>query len=198
MKTRNKGKEIRKMLSNGNSYGDITRKVGVAASTVAYHARQLGITKKPGGNRYNWPKIQNHIDNDKSYESCIKLFGITSSAMRYAIKYGLLNIPDEKLPARGNNGIIKKPMCEILVEDSAFSCNSKFKKRLVEEGVLNYHCYNKSCMLHSMNTMVWCGEPIVLHLDHINGIRNDNRKKNLRFLCPNCHSQTTTYCGRNK
>jgi hypothetical protein len=35
-------------------------------------------------------------------------------------------------------------------------------------------------------------------LDHINGIRNDHRISNLRFLCPNCDSQTSTFCGKNK
>jgi 5-methylcytosine-specific restriction endonuclease McrA len=34
-------------------------------------------------------------------------------------------------------------------------------------------------------------------LDHINGIPNDNRIENLRFLCPNCNSQTDTFAGRN-
>lgn len=42
----------------------------------------------------------------------------------------------------------------------------------------------------------WRGEPLVLHLDHVNGINNDNRLENLRLLCPNCHSQTATYCNR--
>ena len=41
----------------------------------------------------------------------------------------------------------------------------------------------------------WNNKPIILHLDHINGINNDNRLENLRFLCPNCHSQTDTYCS---
>lgn len=43
----------------------------------------------------------------------------------------------------------------------------------------------------------WKGKPLVLRMDHINGKRNDHRTDNLRFLCPNCDSQTITYCGRN-
>ena len=34
--------------------------------------------------------------------------------------------------------------------------------------------------------------------DHLNGINNDNRLPNLRFLCPNCHSQTPTYGNRRR
>lgn len=43
----------------------------------------------------------------------------------------------------------------------------------------------------------WNNNNIVLHLDHINGIKTDNRLQNLRLLCPNCDSQMNTYRGRN-
>lgn len=42
------------------------------------------------------------------------------------------------------------------------------------------------------------GKPINLTIDHINGVSDDNRVTNLRWLCPNCHSQTPTYTGKNK
>lgn len=43
----------------------------------------------------------------------------------------------------------------------------------------------------------WCGSPLVLHVDHIDGNPNDSRPTNVRFLCPNCHSQTPTWAVRN-
>lgn len=51
------------------------------------------------------------------------------------------------------------------------------------------HCY--SCNLGTE----WNGKKIKLHIDHINGDSSDNQLKNLQILCPNCHSQTETYCG---
>lgn len=80
---------------------------------------------------------------------------------------------------------------EILVKNSSYTNRVRLKERLIKEKYLDYKC--SICSISSWNNM-----PISLQLDHINGINDDNRIENLRLLCPNCHSQTATYAGKNK
>jgi predicted RNA-binding Zn-ribbon protein involved in translation (DUF1610 family) len=67
------------------------------------------------------------------------------------------------------------------------------KSRLRKQLLIPYRC--TSCGISDE----WNGKKITLELDHINGVRIDHRLENLRWMCPNCHSQTETYCrGRQR
>lgn len=88
------------------------------------------------------------------------------------------------------NALASVPTRELLVVGSARN-NQTLKKRILSEGLIKNEC--KVCG----NIGEWNGGVLVLQLDHINGNNSDNRMENLRFLCPNCHSQTATYGGRN-
>jgi hypothetical protein len=85
----------------------------------------------------------------------------------------------------------KYPIEDILVENSTYTNTHKLKKRLIDEGLKIYEC--EECGIEN-----WNDKPISLHLDHKNGDNLDNRLENLRILCPNCHSQTSTYCKSTK
>ena len=68
---------------------------------------------------------------------------------------------------------------------------SHLLRRAVIEAGVPYRC--AGCDIEPL----WRGMPLVLHVDHINGDFADCRLPNVRFLCPNCHSQSQTYAGRN-
>ncbi len=81
---------------------------------------------------------------------------------------------------------------EDLFRKNSNSARISAKRRIIADKLLDYKC--ALCPVEN----IWNGKPIALVLDHINGIHNDHRIENLRFLCPNCNSQTETFSGRNK
>ncbi|MCH6160480.1 HNH endonuclease signature motif containing protein [Streptomyces marispadix] len=65
-------------------------------------------------------------------------------------------------------------------------------RRALDDAGVPYVC------VRCANSGSWQGERLTLQIDHINGDWRDNRRENLRYLCPNCHAVTGTWCGRNR
>ncbi len=78
----------------------------------------------------------------------------------------------------------------VFTENSAYLSSEGLVRRLRARG-WTYAC--QECGITD-----WRGAVLALHLDQVNGVHNDHRLSNLRFLCPNCHSQTSTYCRKKK
>lgn len=68
--------------------------------------------------------------------------------------------------------------------------SNKLKQKLIQAGYKENKC--EICGITE-----WMGKPISLQLHHNDGDRNNNQLSNLRILCPNCHSQTDTFAGKN-
>ena len=111
---------------------------------------------------------------------------------------------------------IKRRMTDLNLDYSIFKGKSylanKKSDKISEQDILRENCKHQRTILRRYiikNNLIpykcaicgcteWQGKTLSLELDHINGINNDNRLENLRFLCPNCHSQTSTYGSRNQ
>jgi 5-methylcytosine-specific restriction endonuclease McrA len=164
---------IVEMLREGMPYSKIAEETGVTKPTISWYAKKNGLSR---GSKltYDWKTVQAYYDKGHTLYDCIEEFGFCKSSWDKAIKRGLIT------PRR----VARRPLDQI-------KNRGVVRRRLIRDGTLGTGC-------HICGLDEWLGEPISLQLDHINGDGKDHRLENLRFLCPNCHSQTDTFCGKNK
>jgi 5-methylcytosine-specific restriction endonuclease McrA len=144
--------------------------------------------------------LQNLLDSSTSYTDVLKKLGFNT----HSGNHRTLNkrIQDHELCINKLNinrkqhykNMLKKrrtPNSKIFIKNSTYNNNVSIKKRLQKDYNIAYLC--QLCGVGDL----YNNKPLNLQLDHINGVNNDNRIENLRFLCPNCHSQTSNFSGRN-
>jgi DNA-binding CsgD family transcriptional regulator len=169
--------EVHRLLSAGCSRAEVARRLGVSKSTVTYHAQRFGMNiDARAARRYDWRVIQRYYDADHSVQECRTRFGFSTASWTCAVRRG-------DVVARATT----MPIEELLAAPRG---RSHLKRRLIKAGLLAALC--GSCGIRE-----WRGGPLALELHHVNGDRSDNRLENLALLCPNCHSQTDTWGGRN-
>jgi len=82
-------------------------------------------------------------------------------------------------------------------DSEVFVVNSTHPRHRIVERLRTYNVVEYTCQICGLQP-IWNNKPLVLILDHINGVYNDNRVENLRFVCSNCDSQLPTYKSKNK
>lgn len=147
---------------------EMLAEAATASRSVADVLRRLGITVA-GGNHAHISRQLKRFDIDTSHFLGQALQRGRRSARRLS--------PGEVLRVRPPGSPRAKP---------------PVLRRALQEAGVPYRC--GACKIEG----TWRGGPLTLHVDHLNGDWLDNRINNLRFLCPNCHSQTENFAGRNR
>lgn len=88
--------------------------------------------------------------------------------------------------------LVMKGRIDFLPLEEVLCLGSKVDPGTVLRAVKRERVVDLRCEMCGI-TDTYNNKPIVLQLDHKNGCRSDNRVENLRFLCPNCHTQTPTW-----
>jgi hypothetical protein len=99
-------------------------------------------------------------------------------------------VPPRSVGTKVNGYGTKLTDDEVFVENSTYARHN-LKRRIIQNNMIEYRC--AICAIGPE----WNDKPMPLILDHINGVHNDNRLDNLRFVCSNCDSQLDTYKARN-
>ena len=173
--------EIQAYHDEGHGFVDCQKRFGFS-HTAWVKAIKRGELRSAGREfadrrrRYDWAAVQAYYDEGHSYRECLAKFGFNPMSWHKA-----------RLRGEINTRPLAKPLEVILATSTS---RASIKHRLLKASMLVNQC--KLCGLRD-----WRGQPISMHIDHINGVREDHRLQNLRMLCPNCHSQTETYGGRN-
>lgn len=97
---------------------------------------------------------------------------------------------------KGKSAVIKTGRLNNVRKEDILKENCKHQRTVLRRYIIKNNLIPYKCAICGCTE--WQGKTLSLELDHINGINNDNRLENLRFLCPNCHSQTSTYGSRNQ
>ena len=184
-----KGLSIRKI-------GDLTK---TTYTTVRYWLDKYGLKTNGFNKTHNWDEnlLRDAVKKSECKSDVLRILGISTKSGnfqtldRYVKKYGIDDSGLKYDYKRGNKWVETRLNEEIFCSQSNVSKNT-LKNRILKENLIDYKC--SLCGLEN----VWNDKKIQLQLDHINGKNDDNRLENLRYLCPNCHSQTETYCMGNK
>lgn len=174
-------REIQRYHNEGHSFVECRGRFGFThtAWVKAIKRGELVTAETPFADRrrrYDWAAVQAYYDEGHSYRECRAKFGFCAASWKKAVDRGELKARARSLPVNALLATTKS--------------RSAVRRRLLQEGILQNVC--SICGLRE-----WLDKPIAMHIDHINGIGTDHRLDNLRMLCPNCHSQTPTYAGRN-
>jgi transposase-like protein len=145
--------------------------------------------------RYTEAEAREAVAESFTYTQVLRLLGLCPAGGNAALlkkwlaRWDISTAHFDPYHARSAGTRTPKPLEEILVEGSTYA-RSNLKARLYGEGIKRPFC--ELCGQGE----VWRNRPMGLILDHVNGVRDDNRLENLRIVCPNCAATLDTHCGR--
>jgi hypothetical protein len=147
--------------------------------------------------KYLEDKIANEVVEDlkkyKGWNGFFKQLDITGGGAKGSAKKHMMEyIENNNIVIEWKKFGYEKYDVEDYLQNKKTIKSNRLKIKLIQAGMKEDKC--ESCGIGP----IYNNKPLVLQLDHINGNHSDNSISNVRILCPNCHSQTPTFCGKDR
>ncbi|MGA4542961.1 HNH endonuclease signature motif containing protein [Uniformispora flossi] len=204
---------LAEVAAEASSMNDVLTRLGLP-QLGGYHthiSRQIrkfgidishfGTAKYAGGKRSIDPEVfRRAVAESQSIAAVARALGMSrsGSSSRQIHAWSVEHDVDlGKMPGQGHSrgkSLPRRTAQDLLQHrpESVKRANVALLRRALSDIGRPYHC--TICGVGE----AWNGRPLILEVDHISGDWRDNRAENLRYLCPNCHSQTDSFCGRNR
>ena len=189
--------EIQSNIDQGLTQRQIAKNLGVSHTTLRYWLKKYNVkTKNTHYRTWTDEQLIDAVNKSEYMSDVIKSLGLSVRPGNYeTVKLHVRRLGLSTSHFIGNGSKNRRGGPTPIPDAILFSQNSNHgrgvaKSRIIKNNLIPYEC--ALCELTE-----WCGKKLSLVLDHINGVNNDHRLENLRFLCPNCNSQQDTFCRKN-
>lgn len=175
-----KDKLTRLILCENKTYEEIGREYGCTGANIKKVARLLGINL-PIRRRINETEHFN-----KKHKFCLNCGKEMNKRKSFYSKFC-----DEKCSIEYHH----KKLYEKIINGDRSIMRANYSPKTFKKDIIKEQ--NGRCAICGLPT-VWNGKPLVFIVDHIDGRASNNKRDNLRCICPNCDSQLETYKSKNK
>lgn len=172
MKTKEK---ILILKKEGKNIPEICEILNIGTGTVGFHLKTLGL---------KWNKIRSEETKNK--------ISVSQKGKPKKKKNNIKRSQEGYIDPRTKNYWPILNGEKTIIGTYNNSIRGQLKRFIIKNNIISYKCGECGCDEN------WRGKKMPLILDHINGIRDDHRLENLRFLCSNCDSIQDTYKSKNK
>jgi hypothetical protein len=178
-------------------------------------AGKLGaLASKNYWNKLKQDNINEYNLNPKkcAHEKCKNILDYEHRFNKYCSRSCAVTINNTKTKTKANKSCLN---CQKDIKSDKYCSNQcqsnfKFKKKIeewkkdnsikIDTRTLKRYLtekYGYKCSIVDCGISDWCGKKLVLELEHIDGNHLNNEESNICLICPNCHTQTLTYKGKN-
>lgn len=177
------------LIEAGMSQREIATELGTSHTSIRYWLKKHEISTISRYQFWDEDKFSELCLTEPSIHMVLVGMGVSTASSNYKYATRLADRLGVSLPVYEATGAAtRRYTLDELFSNGMKRDNQYLRRIMVTELGIPDEC------VECGSGPVWRDKPITLQLDHIDGNNKNNMIENLRIMCPNCHSQTDTFC----